>query len=137
VTEPSGFEYCLRRIGGTSLASPTFAGVVALADQARFAAHKGAIGFLNPVLYKGGLTGSALIDVLPPSSPTAVLRNFPNATETALQTRLRTINSVPVGTSGPVIEGADTSLRTTPGYDDVTGLGTPNAPAFVSAIAAH
>jgi hypothetical protein len=62
-----------------------------------------------------------------------VLRNT-GATGTA--TTLRTINSVPVGTSGTVVEGADTSLRTTAGWDNVTGLGTPWVPAFVSALAA-
>ena len=127
-----GFEYCERRLGGTSLSSPLLAGIVALVDQARAQAGKGAIGFLNPVLYS--LAGSAAIrDVLPPASPTAVLRNT-GATGTA--TTLRTINSVPVGTGGPVVEGADTSLRTTAGWDNVTGLGTPWVPAFVSAIAA-
>jgi subtilase family serine protease len=127
-----GLEYCERRLGGTSLSSPLLAGIVALVDQARAQAGKGAIGFLNPVLYS--LTGSTAIhDVLPPASPTAVLRNT-GATGTA--TTLRTINSVPVGTSGTVVEGADTSLRTTAGWDNVTGLGTPWVPAFVSALAA-
>ena len=40
----------------------------------------------------------------------------------------------PIGTTGPVIEGADTSLRTTAGYDDVTGLGRPAIPTLVSAL---
>jgi hypothetical protein len=33
-----------------------------------------------------------------------------------------------------LIEGADTSLRTTRGYDNVTGLGTPNVPALIDAF---
>jgi subtilase family serine protease len=45
-------EYCEGPSGGTSLASPMFAGVLALADQARFAAGKGVLGFVNPALYK-------------------------------------------------------------------------------------
>ena len=33
-----------------------------------------------------------------------------------------------------MIEGADTSLRTTAGYDDVTGLGRPEIPSLVAAL---
>jgi subtilase family serine protease len=44
-------EYCERRIGGTSLASPLFAGVLALADQARATKVLGPVGFVNPALY--------------------------------------------------------------------------------------
>jgi hypothetical protein len=33
-----------------------------------------------------------------------------------------------------VIEGADTSYLTTRGYDEVTGLGTPNVPALIKAF---
>jgi hypothetical protein len=51
-----------------------------------------------------------------------------------LETYFGSINSVPVATTGQVIEGADTSLRTTQGYDNVTGLGVPNVPAFVAAF---
>ena len=39
-----------------------------------------------------------------------------------------------VNASHPVLEGADTSYRTTRGYDEVTGLGTPNVPAFIEAF---
>jgi len=125
-------EYCERRIGGTSLSSPMFAGVIALANQARFDAGKARVGFVNPALYSLG--GGAIVDVLPPATPLALLRNFEVAS--GLQTRLRTINSVPTGTAGPVIEGADTSLRTTSGWDNVTGLGTPYAPALIGGLAA-
>lgn len=131
----NNLEYCERRIGGTSLSSPLFAGVLALVDQARFQAGRGAVGFVNPLLYNGTPIGgphsmAAIEDVLPPSSPTAVLRN---AGATGTTTTLRTINST-VDANGNVIEGADSSLRTTPNYDDVTGLGAPWAPAFVQSL---
>jgi hypothetical protein len=45
-----------------------------------------------------------------------------------------TINSAAVGTAGPVIEGVDTSLKVTEGYDNVTGLGVPNVPALIGAF---
>ena len=38
-------------IGGTSAASPTFAGIVALLNDARIAAGKPPLGFLNPLIY--------------------------------------------------------------------------------------
>lgn len=123
-------EYCERRIGGTSLSSPMFAGVLALANQARLDAGKAVIGFANPQLYS--LSGAALVDVLPPSSPLALLRNIEGTA--GLTTTFRTINSVPPGTQGKVIEGADTSLLTQRGWDDVTGLGTPYVPSLVTAI---
>jgi len=122
-------EYCERRIGGTSLASPLFAGVLALADQARATKDLGTVGFVNPALYAAA---SGLVDVKAPEAPTAVLRNV-EADPTTLLTTLRTINSVPSSAFG-VIEGADTSLRTTNGYDNVTGLGTPILPDLVAAL---
>jgi subtilase family serine protease len=129
-------EYCERRIGGTSLSSPMFAGVLALAAQARLAAGKSPLGFVNPALYSVAAakpnTG-AIVDVAPPSSPTAVLRNAQVAS--GIETRGRTINSTATGPSGPVVQGADTSLRTTSGWDNVTGLGTPFAPALIPALA--
>ncbi|MDX6228375.1 MAG: hypothetical protein QOI76_1765 [Frankiales bacterium] len=123
-------EYCERRIGGTSLSSPLFAGVLALVDQARLDNGDGLLGFANPALYS---LSSGLVDVLAPAAPTAVLRNA-EVTPTSLQTSVRTINSVPQSVNGPVIEGADTSLRTTAGYDNVTGLGTPDIPGLVAAL---
>lgn len=39
-------------IGGTSAASPTFAGIVALLNDARIAAGKPPLGFLNPLIYR-------------------------------------------------------------------------------------
>jgi subtilase family serine protease len=135
-------EYCEESIGGTSLSSPLFAGVLALVNQARFESHKGTVGFANPALYHlghGGDDDSApIVDVKKPSSPTAVLRDYIG---TPGKLRVVTINSVPNPNyvSGDddqpaVIEGADTSYRTTRGYDEVTGLGTPNVPALIRAF---
>ena len=39
-------------VGGTSCASPTFSGIIALLNDARLAAGKSALGFLNPLLYQ-------------------------------------------------------------------------------------
>lgn len=128
-------EYCEGSLGGTSLSSPLFAGVLALVNQARFKIGKGAVGFVNPALYAiaaagGGGPGSAIVDVKPPKSPTAVLRGY---TTNSHLLRVVTMNST-LDAKGNIIEGADTSYRTTPGYDDVTGLGTPWVPSLIEAL---
>jgi subtilase family serine protease len=110
-TFPDGsVKYSEYRIGGTSLASPIFAGIMALADQASGFAH----GFANPLFYQNA---GAFTDVTSPASTVAVVRtNFNNSVDATdgLSYRLRTANQT-------------LSLATTPGYDDVTGLGTPTA----------
>ena len=130
-------EYCEIGIGGTSLAAPTFAGVLALANQARFNRGKAAIGFVNPALYtlavgKPGTKSAPIIDIQAPSTPTAVLRGY---SDDPTKLRLVTINSAPNAAATATIEGADTSYRAKEGYDEVTGLGTPNVPAFIQALA--
>jgi len=131
-------EYCEIGIGGTSLAAPTFAGVLALVNQARFAKGKPAIGFVNPALYTlpvgaPGTKAAPIIDVRAPATPTAVLRGYSND-----QTKVRvvTINSSPNAKATSAREGADTSYRVTEGYDEVTGLGTPYVPALIQALSA-
>src|SRR6266852_1106508 len=116
-TFPDGSaRYSEYRIGGTSLSSPILAGIMALADQAAGRTH----GFANPAFY--GLAGSsALHDVTNPSSTVAVVRNdYANSVSGAILTSLRTMNQT-------------LSLKTTPGYDDVTGVGTPTA-TFIDAL---
>jgi subtilase family serine protease len=118
-TFPDGsVKYSEYRIGGTSLSSPIMAGIMALADQAAGTPH----GFANPLFYS--LAGSsAFNDIVNPSSTVAVVRtNFNNNVDAAdgLSYRLRTMNQ-------------NLSLATTPGYDDVTGLGTPTK-SFLSLV---
>ncbi len=110
------------RIGGTSLSSPLFAGMMALADQAAGAHH----GFANPALYKLS-RGRAFRDVTAPASPVGVVRtNYVNNTNASggLQTVLR-------GT------GDTGTLTSAPGYDDSTGLGSPNGASFLAGLAPH
>jgi subtilase family serine protease len=131
-------EYCEIGIGGTSLAAPTFAGVLALVNQARFAHNKPAIGFLNPALYTlpvgaPGTTSAPIIDVQAPRLPTALLRGYSND---QTEVRVVTMNSAPNSRATATIEGADTSYRVTKNYDQVTGLGTPYVPALIEALLA-
>ena len=138
VAESTTLEYCEYGIGGTSLASPLFAGVLALVNQQRFANHLGAVGYVNPALYgltvgTPGSTTTPLVDVQAPTSPTAVLRGY--LSEPTLL-RLVTTNSVAsAACPGGVCEGIDdVFLLTAPGYDNVTGLGTPYVPALITAL---
>jgi subtilase family serine protease len=125
-------EYCEGSIGGTSLSSPLFAGVLALVNEARAGVGRSAVGFVNPALYvleRSDSSGkyAAITDVNKPTSPTAVLRGYFND---LTKLRVVTMNSSP----HPLIEGADTTLRTTTGYDNVTGVGTPNIPSFIESL---
>ncbi len=119
-TFPDGtVKYSEYRIGGTSLSSPIMAGIMALADQARGAPH----GFANPTLYQLSGTGAVNDVKNPPSTVAAVRVDYINRVDASngLRTSLRTMNYT-------------LSLQTTPGWDDVTGIGTP-ASGFVSALA--
>jgi hypothetical protein len=110
--------------------------VLALVNQARFQHHKSAVGLVNAALYllNVGEAGSSppIIDVNKPSTPTALLRGYLRDPTTV---RVVTMNST-LAANDPtkVVEGANTSLRTTAGYDNVTGLGTPNVPVLIEAF---
>lgn len=109
-TFPNGAYYDEYRIGGTSLASPIFAGLMALADQKAGSPH----GFANPLFYANA---GSFNDIL--SIKTAVARrNFVNGVDASAGTvdRLRTFDDY---------SGSPTQ-HTGTGWDNVTGLGTPN-----------
>lgn len=113
-------HYSEYRIGGTSLSAPLFAGMMALADQAAGKAH----GFANPALY-AARTAGAFRDISSPTKRVAVIRtNYANSTnaEDGLDTLLRTANNLG-------------SLKSVPGYDDSTGLGSPLGLRFLRALA--
>jgi len=116
-TFPEGAHYDEFRIGGTSLASPIFAGIMALADQAAGHPH----GFANPTFYANK---TAFYDVT--SVKTAVARrNYVNGIDISAGTadKLRTFDDY----------SGSPSQSTHPGWDNVTGLGSPGA-TFLSAI---
>jgi subtilase family serine protease len=117
-TFSDGAYYDEYRIGGTSLSSPLFAGVMALADQAAGTPH----GFANPALYRA--SASAYHDIAGnPLSAGVVRVDYVNGENDAdgLKTSLRTLNDT--GT-----------IKVRQGYDDVTGRGTPNGSAFIDAL---
>ena len=114
-------RYSEYRIGGTSLSCPLFAGVVAVTNQL----HGGPLGFVNPRLYSLAGT-SAFHDVDHGRKvTTGVVRvDFVNGVDdkAGLTTSLRTL-------------GQTGTLYTRKGYDDVTGIGTPNGASFFTAVA--
>ncbi len=138
--ETATTEYCEIDEGGTSLASPLIAGVMATVNEVHGLLGRPFVGFANPWLYGHhvGLTANSagINQINAPATPTAVLRGYvtnPN------EVRVVTINSVPdlIITapfplqicSDPICEGInDVFNYTTPGYNDVTGLGVPFVP---------
>jgi len=119
-TFPDGsVKYGEYRIGGTSLASPLFAGIMADVQQARGAV----IGFANPLLYS---SPSAYLDIVPVSKLAVVRSDFANTVD-ASDGYLASVRSID--------DDAPLTIHTAAGYDDVTGLGSP-ASGFVASIAA-
>ncbi|HEV2377307.1 MAG TPA: S53 family peptidase [Streptosporangiaceae bacterium] len=119
---PKGTFWAQYRIGGTSLASPMMAGVVAVADQ--FSGH--ALGFINPLYYDRMLGTSALHDIVAPKTPQAEVRTDYNNFLDNSQGRLYRLQTIDIQAS---------TLHDTPGYDDETGVGTPNGSLFFLAAA--
>jgi hypothetical protein len=92
------------KVGGTSMSSPLWAALAALADQGQ------SVGFLNPTLYQSQCTASAVLNDV------TVGNNQP-------------LGSAP---SNPPHVPSGPYYQATPNYDLATGLGTPIASALVS-----
>ena len=110
------------RIGGTSLASPLMAGVQALATQAA----GGPLGFANPTLYALYAKGhsSALRDIAGDGPDAGNVRiDYANGLDdsSGYLYSVRTFDD-------------DSSLTTSRGWDDVTGVGSPTS-AYPAAVA--
>jgi subtilase family serine protease len=126
-------------IGGTSVATPMFSGIMALAAQK--AGH--ALGQAAASLYS--LPTGAITDVTAVSSPTNVTGTINGSPVSAndlaaplenTTSYFSAIYNSPFSTRWFVITfGTDSSLVTGPGWDNVTGLGTPNGLDFVNAMA--
>jgi subtilase family serine protease len=107
--------------GGTSLAAPLVAGLVTAAQQGQPAPF----GFLNPVLYKLYRT-DAYHRTLPLTSHSPALYRAIDCTP-AINPHCQPNVLATFDDQNPTI----TSQVTLPGYDNMTGLGTPNGPAFI------
>jgi subtilase family serine protease len=109
-TFPDGVYYDQYRIGGTSLSSPLFAGMTALAFQNA----GGGVGLLNPTIYANK---NAFTDVTGPGPDAGNVRaDYVDGVDASqgVVYSVRTFDQ-------------DSSLTVTPGWDNVTGLGSPNS----------
>ncbi|NUR62048.1 MAG: S8 family serine peptidase, partial [Catenulispora sp.] len=118
---PNGTSrYSEYRIGGTSLACPLTAGFIALAQQK--AGHD--LGFANPLIYAHA-GGAAFHDVTPNNSVHAVRAEYANGIDASngYVYTLRTMS-----------DDSGLTIHTAAGYDDITGVGTPDGAAFLDAM---
>ena len=111
-------------VGGTSMASPLVAGIIADAQQGQHTAF----GFTDPVLYQ--LNGTpALHDILPSTSRTpGLFRGEVCNVAFCGRPSLITFDD-----QNPTMAGY-TGQVTLKGYDNMTGIGTPRGQAFISAL---
>jgi xanthomonalisin len=92
--------------GGTSFAAPRWAGFLALANQQSVANGKGTVGFVNPALYNLGTSAS----------------------------RSTVFHDITDGSNPPTV-GDGSGFNAVPGYDLVTGWGSPAGAALIDQLA--
>ncbi|KAL8669656.1 MAG: hypothetical protein Q9168_005766 [Polycauliona sp. 1 TL-2023] len=97
------------RVAGTSASAPAFASIVSLLNGARLSRGRRPLGFLNPFIYKYGYQG--LTDIVNGGSRGCTGRDIYS------------------GLPAPFVQGA--GWNATPGWDPVTGYGTPNFAALL------
>ena len=140
VTIPGVYPQILEVIGGTSASCPMFSALWAIANQEAGVP----LGQAAPYLYS--MPKGTITDVLPVGSPTnvtAAVSTSPKHTDTFSATALAeplvntkvfysAIWNYPGIADTPYVLtfGTDSGLTVTPGWDNVTGLGTPNGKAF-------
>ena len=148
-TSVPGDEQLVEVFGGTSLSTPMFSALWAIANQAAAQEGLGPLGNAAPILYE--LPDEAIIDVNvkpvdtllnvtgtifnPPNPPlfeSAAALAGPQAPTKRFVSALFQSSS---STRWDVFTfGTDSSLATGPGWDNVTGLGTPNGMTFINKV---
>jgi len=128
-------------IGGTSLACPMFSSVWAISSEHA----ERALGQASRSLYD--LPSNAISDIVAEGSPLDAAGLINLGRKQIFEGPYQLIGpesqapflsglfEAPDGTWLALSFGTDSSLSITRGWDDVTGLGTPNAPNFVNAFA--
>lgn len=143
VTE-KGIQYAEGGVGGTSLASPIFTAIWAIADQV----NGSPLGFASPAIAKlkvGEITDVAPTSPLNAENPTGSVKDSSgttNYTTNELFTGLLyTQKQFPAAIwpfdsadAGVLTFGTDSSLTVTKGWDNVTGYGEPNGLPFILGI---
>jgi subtilase family serine protease len=137
---PNGTYYSQYRIGGTSLASPLFAGEMADADQAAGAS----LGFVNPLLYRldaapTTTASTTFYDVVPGGNQALVRVDYLNglnpAAGTLTSVRILDYQGLEVFCSGTGnCTEQDVALSTAKGFDSMTGIGTAGV-GLIAALA--
>jgi xanthomonalisin len=92
--------------GGTSFAAPRWAGFLALVNQQSVANGRGTVGFINPALYILGASASGSV----------------------------VFHDITSGSNPPAI-GDGTGFNAVPGYDLVTGWGSPGGATLIDQLA--
>jgi subtilase family serine protease len=116
--------YSQSPVGGTSLATPIVAALVADAQQGM----PRPFGFINPALYRLART-RAFLDV-PPITRRTPSQYRAMACSAAACGVLSLVNFDDQNPSMPGYTGQVTR----PGYDTMTGIGTPNGPYFIGLL---
>lgn len=136
---PDGTYYDQYRIGGTSLSSPLFAGVMADADQAAGAP----LGFVNPLLYRlaaaPGAYAGTFYDVAPAGLQADVRNDYLDGVDAGegILTSVRVLDyegreqfcKRPSKCSSQKV-----ALNVAPGFDSMTGIGAPGG-GLIAALA--
>jgi subtilase family serine protease len=118
-----GTYYDEYRIGGTSLSSPLYAGMFALAVQ-----NHGSYGLANPALYAARGLSYDVTKNLRPTYPGVIRVNFVNSEDASDGYRFITRT---FDWDEPL------SIHVRPGYDDVTGVGSPDGTTWLDAVSGY
>ncbi len=126
--------------GGTSLATPMFSGLWAIANQ------EAGMPLGQAARHLYSMPPGNITDVVPVSSPTNVTASITDAFGTTTNFTAAQLAAPLDGTTAfysalwnipleqdfayVITFGTDSGLKTAPGWDDVTGLGTPNGKTF-------
>ena len=143
---PDGTYYDEYRIGGTSVAAPLMAGMAADANEANGGTP---LGFLNPLIYgafvgaDGSLTSAAAAALYDVDQRDAFCGGDPCTVHDPLPAVIRVnfadnVSAASGRTYSVRTQEADplTTLPTHSGYDEGSGVGTPNGNAFFGALMA-
>jgi subtilase family serine protease len=135
---PNGkIMYGQTRYGGTSVASPLLAGVIADVDAASAAAGRADVGFINPAIYRLSTVPGAIYDVVPGGNQAQLRVDHAFTYITGATGYLYSFRELTY--EGPITfcDGTgncatrDQTLSTAPGYDSMTGLGSAG-PDFIA-----
>jgi subtilase family serine protease len=117
---PDGSYYDEYRLGGTSLSSPLYAGMFALAVQT----HR-RYGLANFALYNAKSVSYDITMDQRVTHPGAVRADYVNGVDA---------KDWYVYTARWFDQDENLTIHVRPGYDDVTGVGSPNGSAWLQAV---